>query len=79
MKTYSVAFRIYVHDKATSYPEVKPIDIDVRENLPANVDPERYLRQRIAEELKRHFAQLSTPIENKTDEAAASADPLGAD
>lgn len=68
MKAYSIRFSVVVHDKATTYPEVKPIDIDVRENLPANVDPQRYLRQRIAEELTRQFAQQSIPIDNKTED-----------
>lgn len=76
-KTYSVNVSVSIHDKATSYPEVKPIDFTVRENLPANVDPEKYLRQRIAEELKRHFSALSTLIENKTEDAEEE-DPLAA-
>ncbi len=70
MKTYSVKFTIAIHDKATSYPEVRPIDIDVRENLPANVCPQKYLRQRISEELKRNFDSLALPIDNREDGAA---------
>lgn len=77
MKSYSVNVTVSIHDKATSYPEVKPIDFRVTENLPKNVDPQKYLRARIAEELARHFAQLSTPIENK-DEEAPEEDPLAA-
>lgn len=76
MKHYSVSFRISIHDKATSYPEVKPIDITVSENLPANVDPQKHLRQRIAEELARNFAAM-TPgaIDNRTEDAPKD-DPL---
>ena len=76
-KHYAINFSINVHDKATSYPEIKPVDISVRENLPANVDPQKYLKQRIAEEINRHFAALSIPIENKTEDAPdKEEDPL---
>lgn len=77
MKAYSINVQISIHDKATTYPEVKPIDLHIRENLPTNVDPEKYLRQRIAEELKRNFAALGTKIDNKTEDATEE-DPLAA-
>lgn len=73
MKSYSASFRIYIHDKATTYPEVRPIDIDIKENLPANVDPQKYLRQRISEELARHFAALAEPIQNRPENAEEDA------
>lgn len=69
MKSYQVSFKIHIHDKATTYPEVRPVDLSVTENLPANVDPQKYLRQRISEELSRHFAALTEQIENKTEDA----------
>lgn len=71
MKTYSINFRISVHDKASSYPEVRPIDLNVTENLPVNVDPHKHLRARIAEELTRAFAANGVVIENKTEDAPA--------
>lgn len=75
MKQYSVRFVVSIHDKSTTYPEVKPIDIEVKENLPADVDPQRYVRGRIAEELSRHFAAKNLPIENRTEGEPAD-DPL---
>jgi hypothetical protein len=75
MKAYSISVSINIHDKASSYPEVRPIDMSIKENLPANVDPHKYLRQRVAEELKRHFDQLSVPIENRSEDAPED-DPL---
>lgn len=76
MKTYAIQFSVSIHDKATSYPEVKPVDIEIRENLPANVDPHRHVRARIAEELSRAFGPCVC-IDNK-DENAIEADPLAA-
>lgn len=75
MKAYSISVTINIHDKATTYPEVRPIDMQIKENLPANVDPQKYLRLRIGEELKRQFDQISVPIENRNEEAAED-DPL---
>ena len=75
MKAYSINVTINIHDKATSYPEVCPIDMQIKENLPANVDPHKYLRLRIGEELKRQFDQISVPIENRSEEAPED-DPL---
>jgi len=75
MKTYSVAFTVVVHDKATTYPEVKPIDLSIRETLPANVDAQKYLRQRISEELSRAFAHKPV-VENFENDAERDSDPL---
>lgn len=70
MKSYSVHFRLYIHEKSTSYPEIKPIDISVTENLPQNVDAQVYLRRRLSEELTRAFMALPqpSPIENHTED-----------
>jgi hypothetical protein len=76
MKPYSVSFEIKVHDKATSYPEVCPIYVQVKENLPANVDPQKYIRQRLAEELSRNFKAMNTKIENTDEGVTPDADPL---
>jgi len=75
MRNYSISFDIAIHDKATTYPEVKPIELRVKENLPANVDPEKYIRKRIAEELTRQFAALTQPIDNR-DKPIPEEDPL---
>ena len=75
MKSYNVRFSVKIHDKATTYPEVRPIDLEISENLPANVDPQKYLRTRVAEELKRAFDQISVKIENR-DEESPEDDPL---
>lgn len=75
MKTYSVSFKVVIHDKATSYPEVRPIDLDVKETLPANVDPQKYLRARVTEEIKRAFDQLSEKIDNRSEDSPED-DPL---
>lgn len=77
MKTYSVSFSVVIHDKATSYPEVKPVDLTIRETLPANVDPQKYLRQRISEELSRAFSH-KPQIENCDEGVDTQADPLAA-
>jgi hypothetical protein len=76
-KQYRVTFTVVIHDKATTYPEIRPVDLSVIENLPANVDAHRYVRSRIAEELSRSFGSVSVPIENKT-EGAMEEDPLAA-
>jgi len=75
MKQYSVKFSVAIHDKATTYPEIRPFDISITENLPAGVDPDAYVRRRIAEELTRSFSQLSVKIENFEGDAPA-VDPL---
>lgn len=74
MKAYQVSFKISILDKATSYPEVRHIDLSILENLPPNTQPEQYLRKRLAEELRRAFAALPvpSPIDNFDDSAPAS-------
>lgn len=74
-KTYSINFAVSINDKATAYPEVKPIDLRITENLPINVDPHKHLRARIGEELSRAFAVAGVVIDNKTEDAVAD-DPL---
>lgn len=75
MKSYSVSFSVRVHDKATTYPEVCPVDMQIQEKLPPNVDPQRYLRQRISEELVRAFS-CKPLIENVEEGVDVAADPL---
>lgn len=76
MKPYAVEFSFALRDVKLSYDQPKVINVSISENLPINVDPEKYFRGRIAEELKRAFSNLSCPIENYTEEALASLDPL---
>ena len=68
MKAYAISVSIKVRDKATTYPEVAPIDVEFKENLPDNVDAHKHLRARIAEELTRAFA-VRVVIDNKSEDA----------
>ena len=77
LKAYAVHVQIHVHEKGTTYPEVRPIDFQVTENLPTNVDAQKHLRKRISEELARNFAALAEPIANIGEDAPAD-DPLEA-
>ena len=77
MNTYTLKFSVtLIEGSDDSYSPTKAVAFDVKEKLPANVDAERYVRQRLAEELKRNFAALPAPIDNMTEEVKASTDPL---
>jgi hypothetical protein len=77
MKTYQISFSVSVKDATQSYPEVYPLNISIKENLPINVDVQKYLRKRISEELTRNFQQLSeADIQNKTEEFISATDSL---
>jgi hypothetical protein len=79
MKNYHIEISVKIKQgNPGDYAPPQPIHFSITEGLPANVDAERYLRQRLAEELKRHFGSLVEPIDNKTDEVKASQDPLEA-
>lgn len=79
MKNYHIEISVKIKQgNPGDYAPAQPIFFDISERLPVNVDAERYLRQRLAEELKRQFGNLVEPIDNKTDEAKASEDPLEA-
>ena len=68
MKKYEMNFTVQITDTSVSY-ETKPVvKISVTELLPVNVDPELYIRQRLAEEVKRQFKNLTDEIENKTED-----------
>jgi len=75
MKDYSIRLAFSIITGPT-YSTNDVIRCEVSEKLPANVDPQAYIRKRLAEEVKRHFDQLVEPIENKTEEAIKNADPL---
>lgn len=74
MKAYTIKFSFQIMETGSSYPEVSAVKNIVEEKLPKNVDPHKYLRGRIAEELTRAFA-TATAVDNK-DDAAVEEDPL---
>jgi hypothetical protein len=76
MKSYKLKFEVKVYEAGSDYSPVTPLEFTITEKLPANVDPQTYIRRRLAEELKRNFDALPSPIDNKTEDAAASDDPL---
>lgn len=77
MKTYGLKFSVKLAHNLDDYSPSYAINFEIRENLPANVDAQAYLRKRLAEELKRHFdAMLPDAIDNKTEEAKSTEDPL---
>lgn len=76
MKPYDISFSFSITDISVSYNTKKVISVNITENLPTNVNPEKYLKQRLAEEVKRSFSSLVEQIDNFTDEAKAEADPL---
>ena len=68
MKKYEMSFNISINDTSVSY-DVKPVvKISVTEKLPTDVDPELYIRQRLVEEVKRQFKNLTEEIENKSED-----------
>ncbi len=68
MKKYEMSFSVNIMDVTTSYDSKNLVKISVTERLPVDVDPELYIRQRLAEEVKRQFKNLTEEIENKTEE-----------
>lgn len=68
MKKYEISFDISVNDMTLNYDVKKVIKVNVQENLPVNVDPEQYIRSRMAEEVKRQFKNLADEIDNKTED-----------
>lgn len=76
MKHYDLKFSFCLSSVDSNYTTNYAIRCDVSEKLPANVDPQKYLRQRLSEELKRHFDALIEPIDNKTEEAKQEVDAL---
>lgn len=77
MKKYTLKFSVsIIQGDAEAYCPEKVISFDVKENLPANVDAQQHIKRRLAEEVKRNFDALVDPIDNKTEEAIDSEDPL---
>lgn len=77
MKNYALKFSVtLIEGTGDEYSPAKPLSFDVKEKLPVNVDAQKYIRARLAEELKRNFDAMHAPIDNKTDEAKEADDPL---
>lgn len=78
MKQYELHLEVRITERTGSYETRPVIKVTVDGLLPANVDPQRYIRQRLAEEVKRSFSESVDVIDNKTEEAAkaAAVDPL---
>ena len=76
MKSYNISFSFNITDTSVSYQHTDVVKVQITEKLPANVNPEKYLKQRLAEEVKRSFSSLVEQIDNFTDEAKESSDPL---
>lgn len=77
MKKYQFKVEVsLVEGSFDNYSPTKVVYFDIKENLPANIDAQKYMRQRIADELSRSFNALIEPIDNKTDEVKNSEDPL---
>lgn len=76
MKTYQVEISVKIREGGEVYSPAYPINFKIDEKLPANVDAQKHLRARLAEELKRNFDAMLAPLENMTDEAKDAADPL---
>lgn len=77
MKAYTLKFSVTLIEGLDDvYSPAKALSFEVREKLPSNVDAQTYVRRRLAEELKRNFDNLENPIDNKTEEAKNSDDPL---
>ena len=80
MKSYTLKFSVTLIEGADdAYSPTKAIAFEVKEKLPANVDAEKHIRHRLAEEVKRNFATLPAPIDNFADEVKEAADPLAGD
>lgn len=68
MKKYEMSFSVQIIDQSVSYNTKPVIKISVSEGLPVDIDPELYIRQRLAEEVKRQFKNLVEEIENKSED-----------
>lgn len=73
MQQYKLNFSFSIVDETKSYQTESVMSCSVSEKLPVDVDPEVYLKQRLAEEVKRQFKNLTIEIDNKTE----NFDPLG--
>jgi hypothetical protein len=75
MKTYNISFEFNI-STGPDYGVAYPIKVSVKERLPSNVDAQRYLKQRLAEEVNRAFSNLDERIDNISDEKRDESDPL---
>jgi hypothetical protein len=72
---YTIRFSVLVGERLGEYGAATPVNLEVKENLPRNVDPQAYLRKRLAEELRRAFA-AGPKLENF--DKGTEEDPLAA-
>lgn len=63
MKTYDLRMVVSI-SHTENYNTLTPVKFEISEVLPANTDPEKYIRSRLSEELKRSFGKLLSPLEN---------------
>lgn len=75
MKQYELHIEVRV-SHVESYTTTNALRFSVSETLPANTDPQKYIRQRLSEELKRHFDQMHAPLENFEEAKKDETDPL---
>lgn len=77
MKIYTLKFNVTIVEGSDGvYDPPKIVNFSVTEKLPSNVDAEKYVKQRLAEEVKRNFMTLDNPIDNKTEDFKQKEDPL---
>ena len=77
MKQYHIEISVSIKQgNPGDYAPNRPMFFTVSEMLPVNVDAQKYLRQRLAEELKRNFGAMKVGIDNMDEEAKVSTDEL---
>jgi len=75
MKAYNISFEFNI-STGPDYGVTYPVKVSVKERLPSNVDAQRYLKQRLAEEVNRAFSSLDEAIDNISDDKKDACDPL---
>ena len=67
MQNYEVHIQVQVTDVTKSYDTKRVVSFSITEKLPTDVDTEKFIRQRLADELKKTIGHLDAPIDNKTE------------
>lgn len=75
MKKYGLNISVSL-STGEAYSPQYPLKFSITENLPADIDAKKYIKQRLNEEVERHFSQLPEPIENVSDKELSD-NPLG--
>lgn len=76
LEKFEVHMEFRLSSQVTSYSSKEYVNVSINEQLPVNVDPQRYMSQRLAEELRRAFSQVREPVNNFTDEFLENNNPL---